>query len=64
MERGLKTRCEEMARSLRVELRLDASARLSPDRLASYLDVAVWSVADLGLSEEDIHQLVRKDPDA
>ena len=64
MERGFKTRCEEMSRSLRVEMSLGATAPLGPDQLASYLDVAVWSIADLGLERNDLNQLVRVDPDA
>ena len=64
MERGFKTRCEEMSRSLRAEIGLDAAAPLLPDQLASYLDVAVWSVTRLGLRENDLDQLIHKDPDA
>lgn len=64
MERGFKTRCEEMSRSLRTELELGAADALSPDDLASYLGVAVWSVIDLGLSEDDISQLVVADRDS
>ena len=64
MERGFKSRCEEMARSLRVELGLVPTAAISPDRLASHLDVAVWSVTDLGLSEDDVLQLVAVDRDS
>ena len=64
MERGFKTRCEEMARSLRAELGLDATAPLRPDHLAACLDVFVWSVTSLGLDEDDVHQLVSGDPDA
>ena len=64
MERGFKTRCEEMSRSLRAEMGLSATDPLSPDQLASYLDVAVWSVADIGLERNDLNQLIREDPDA
>ena len=64
MERGFKTRCEEMSRSLRAEIGLAATDPLRPDQLASYLDVAVWSVAELGLDESDLNQLIREDPDA
>ena len=64
MERGFKTRCEEMARSLRAELGLDSTAPLRPDHLAAYLGVAVWSVKDLGLDENDLQQLVVEDPDS
>ncbi len=64
MERGFKARCEEMAHSLRLELHLEPADPLSPDELASYLDVYIWSVTDLGLSAEDVRQLVNEDPDA
>ena len=64
MERGFKTRCEEMSRSLRAEIGLVATTPLRPDQLASYLDVAVWSVAELGLDESDLNQLIHEDPDA
>ena len=64
MERGFKARCEEMAHSLRVELHLDPTAPLGPNQLASYLDVSIWSVTELDLPEEDVHQLVYEDPDA
>lgn len=64
MERGFKARCEEMARSLRAALGLDATDPLSPDDLAAYLGVAVWPVDQLGLEEEDLSQLVHEDPDA
>ncbi len=64
MERGFKTRCEEMSRSLRAEIGLNATDPLSPDRLASYLGVAVWSVGDLGLEQQHLGQLLFEDPDA
>ena len=64
MERGFKARCERMAQSLRVELGLASIDPLPPNDLASYLDVAVWSVTDLGLSEDDTVQLVEIDPDS
>ena len=64
MERGFKSRCEQMARSLRIELGLSPADPLPPDDLASYLDVAIWSVTDLGLSKDDIAQLVVADPDS
>ena len=64
MERGFKTRCEEMSRSLRVEIGVGTIAPLVPDLLASYLDVAVWPVTSLGLGESDLNQLTHKDPDA
>ena len=64
MERGFKTRCEEMSRSLRAELGLDPPAPLPAEQLASYLGVFLWSVEDLGLAPADVTQLVRSDPDS
>ena len=64
MERGFKTRCEEMSRSLRAELGLIPVAPLPAEQLASYLGVYIWSVEDLGLASEDIVQLVDNDPDS
>jgi len=53
-----------MARSLRIELGLDVSDPLSVEILADYLNVSIWSVLDIGLSENDLHQLVIVDPDS
>ena len=64
MERGFKSRCEQMARSLRIELGLGPADPLLSDDLASYLDVAIWPVTDLGLSKEDIAQLIVVDSDS
>ena len=61
MERGFKTRCEEMSRSLRTELGLGSDAPLPAEQLASYLGVYVLSVDDLGLSPADAEQLLHKD---
>ena len=62
MERGFKTRCEAMSRSLRLDLGLDSAAPLAAEELASYLGVHIWSVKDLGLEPEDVKQLVETDP--
>ena len=64
MERGFKTRCEEMARTVRSGLRLAAYDPLPPGLLAGHLDVQIWSIECLGLSDEDIHQLTEVDPDS
>ena len=64
MERGFKTRCEEMSRSLRAELGLDPAAPLPAEQLASYLGVYLWSVEDLGLDSTDVTQLVHSDADS
>ena len=64
MERGFKSRCEEMSGSLRAELGLDQAAPLPAEQLASYLGVYLWSVEDLGLAPADVTQLVRSDPDS
>ena len=64
MERGFKTRCEEMSRSLRTELGLAPALPLPVGQLASYLGVYLWPVEDLGLPPEDVRQLVQKDPES
>ncbi len=64
MERGFKSRCEEMARSLRRELGLGHVDPLDADQLAGYLDVSVWSVSEIGLSDHDLRQLVEVDADS
>ncbi len=64
MERGFKTRCEEMSRSLRAELGLNPADPLLAEQLASYLGVYLWSVEDLGLPPADVTQLVHNDPDS
>lgn len=64
MERGFKSRCEQMARSIRVGLGLKPVDPLDPLVLADYLGVQVWDVTTLGLSEEDEIQLVQVDRDA
>lgn len=64
MERGFKTRCEEMSRSLRTELGLSLADPMLPEHLASYLDVHVLSVEDLGLSPADAGQLLHEDSDS
>ena len=64
MERGFKSRCEEISRHLRVEIGLAPGDSLTVTQLADYLDVSVWSVSDLGLHEEDLRQLVEVDADS
>ncbi len=64
MERGFKSRCEEMARTLRIELNLDPTDPMPPALLADYLDVLIWSVEEIGLSPEDVNQLVEIDGDS
>ena len=64
MERGFKSRCEEMARTLRARLGLRPIDPLDPLLLAGYLGVEVWSVTELGLAKVDEAQLVDIDPDA
>lgn len=61
MERGFKSRCEEISRHLRLELGLAPVAPLTVERLASYLDVSVWPVSEIGLSDKDLRQLVDVD---
>ena len=64
MERGFKSRCEQMSKSIRVELGLEVTAPLCPDKLASYLNILIWDVGTIGLTDEDLNQLVIRDPDS
>ena len=61
MERGFKSRCEEMARSLRAALGLRPTEPLEVERLASYLEVSILSLSKIGLEDRDIRQLVEVD---
>ena len=53
-----------MSKSLRFALGLKSTDPLPPKRLASYLDVLVWSIHDIGLSSEDLRQLIEVDADS
>ena len=64
MQRGFKSRCEEMSNSLRAELGLREVDQLPPDQLASYLDVFIWPATELGLDEDDLRQLLEVDCDS
>ena len=64
MERGFKSRCEEIARSVRAELDIPPPAPLSADTLAGHMGVLVWSVTQLGISGDDIEQLTVVDGEA
>ena len=64
MERGFKSRCEQISRRLRLELGLTPVAPMAVEELARYLDVSLWSVADIELSPEDLSQLVEVDQDS
>ncbi len=57
MERGFKSRCEEISRSLRVEFGLRSVDPLSAEKLANHLGVLVLSLSDLDLPHEDYRQL-------
>ena len=64
MQRGFKSRCEEMSNSLRAELGLREVDPLLPEQLASYLDVFIWPATELGLDDDDLHQLLEVDYDS
>ena len=61
MERGFKSRCEEMAKSFRVRLGLETAAPLPAETLARHLDVLVWRVSEIGLSAGDLRRLTVED---
>ena len=64
MQRGFKSRCEEMSNSLRAEFGLREVDPLLPAQLASYLDVFIWQATELGLDEDDSRQLLEVDSDS
>ena len=64
MNRGVKSRCEEMARSLRLELGLGSTDQLSVKSVAGYFDVSLWTLSDLKLSDADFLQLTLADGDS
>ena len=57
MERGFKSRCEAISRSLRLDLGLSHADPLSVALVAGHLNITMWSLADLRLENEDFHQL-------
>lgn len=60
MERGFKTRCENLAFQVRSELGLSKIAPLMPEALAEHLGVYLWSPQQIsGLSREALSQLRR-----
>ena len=64
MERGFKTRCENLALQVRSDLRLNKIAPLPPEALAEHLGVYLWSPQEIsGLSNEALLQL-RSDKDS
>jgi len=61
VERGFKTRCENLALQVRSDLRLNKIAPLMPEALAQHLGVYLWNPQQIdGLSGEALLQL-RKD---
>lgn len=63
VERGFKSRCENIAKGLRKELGLNYIDPLPPQQLAAYLDVPVLALASIpGLEPTDIRQLLEIDP--
>jgi Zn-dependent peptidase ImmA (M78 family) len=60
VERGFKTRCENIAAQVRSDLGLNKTAPLPPELLAEHLGVQLWSPKDIrGLSRESLQQLKR-----
>ena len=65
MERGFKTRCENIATGLRRELGLRNVDPLPPHDLAEHLEVRILLLTDIrDLDPVDIHQLLTVDPDS
>jgi Zn-dependent peptidase ImmA (M78 family) len=64
VERGFKSRCENLALQVRSDLRLNKIAPLPPESLAEHLGVQLWNPQDIrGLSQEALQQL-RRDKDS
>lgn len=60
MQRGFKSRCENLALQVRSDLRLNRVAPLPPESLAEHLGVQLWKPQDVcGLSREALQQLKR-----
>lgn len=61
MERGFKTRCENLALQVRADLGLNKTAPLTAEALAEHMGIYLWSPRQIsGLSREALLQL-RKD---
>lgn len=61
-ERGFKTWAERIALSFRSDLKLSDTAPLSPDTLAAYLDVRLWTPSDVaGMTPAQLDQLLNRD---
>lgn len=65
MERGFKSRCENMATGLRRELGLSNVDPLPPHDLSKHITVPLLSLADIpDLDPNDVNQLLTVDPDS
>lgn len=65
MQRGFKSRCEQIARRYRKSLGVSLEAPLPFSRLADDLGVVVWTPADVpGLDTDTVRQLSVADADA
>ena len=64
LERGFKTRCENIAQSIREELDLRPSDPLQAHVLAGYLDVRLVTPAEIpGMSEQSLRTLIEEECD-
>ena len=65
MERGFKSRCENIAKGLRLELGLSSVDPLPPCFLSAHLDVPIFALTEIDdVDPRDVHQLVSVDPNA
>lgn len=63
LRRGFKTWCENAARGYRRELGLKPVDALDPRRLASYLNVRIWTPGEIpGVPAKALRQLTEIDP--
>jgi Zn-dependent peptidase ImmA (M78 family) len=63
LKRGFKAWAEQAAVGIRRELGVDLDAKLPPADLATYLEVRLWTPADIpGLPQEVLSTLLEDDP--
>lgn len=64
MERGFKSRCENLALQVRSGLKLARIASLPPESLAEHLGVQLWSPQDIHCLSREALQQLRRDKDS
>ncbi|SRR6266545_140591 len=63
LERGFKSWAERTSLAFRKELGVAVDACLAPEKIAEYLDVELWTPAQVpGVTQEVLNQLLKIDP--